>query len=195
MGAEHGRLGRELGIELLADEPGPRGVEGGVGQVEAGVLGDLLGRRLQDGLGDQQEVGQLEVVDGLMSRAQTLQGPVVLLDGVAQAQEERLVGPPAPDLRWSGSARPVGRRRMPSTVALRAASALRPRARSWRDFRRTPHVSLQQRDRIGGLAQRGQVGQVARPSPGPRWRRRRRPRSRRWRWRTAGAIGQGDAAR
>jgi hypothetical protein len=72
MRAEDGGLGRKLRIELLADEPGSGGVERLTSQVEAGVLGDLLGRRLQHGLGDEQEVGEFEIVDAhvpILSRA------------------------------------------------------------------------------------------------------------------------------
>jgi hypothetical protein len=64
MRTEYGGLGRKLRIELLAHEPGARRVERRVGQVEARVLCDLLRRCLEDGLGDQQEVGELEIVDG-----------------------------------------------------------------------------------------------------------------------------------
>ncbi len=60
---EHGGLGRKVGIEVLAHEAGSGGVEGRIGQVEARVPCDLPGRHLQDGLGDQEEVRQFEIVD------------------------------------------------------------------------------------------------------------------------------------
>jgi hypothetical protein len=63
MGTQDGGFRGERRVEVLAGELGGRRMQGRIGQVEIGFLGDLLGRRLQDGFGDEKEVGQLGVVD------------------------------------------------------------------------------------------------------------------------------------
>ena len=61
--AEHGRLRREVRVEVLPAEAGQRCVEGRISQMEAGLLGDALGRHREHRLGDQEEVGQLQRPD------------------------------------------------------------------------------------------------------------------------------------
>ena len=58
--AQHGGLDRELGVEVLAAEGGQRRVQRRVREVEAGLLGDALGRDLEHGLGNEEEVGQFQ---------------------------------------------------------------------------------------------------------------------------------------
>lgn len=62
--AQHRGLARQVGIELHATEGGGEGVQPGLGQVEPGDAGEVLGRSLQGGLGDQQEVPEVEVAPG-----------------------------------------------------------------------------------------------------------------------------------
>src|SRR5581483_8645335 len=63
VGAQHGGLGGEVWVEVLAGEPGQRCVQRRVGQREVGFLRNALGRLLEDGFGNEEEVGQLQLDD------------------------------------------------------------------------------------------------------------------------------------
>jgi len=68
MGTQHCGLAGKIGIEVLAGELSGGSMERRIRQMKVGLLGDLLGRSLEDRFSHQEEVGQLEIVDGHWAR-------------------------------------------------------------------------------------------------------------------------------
>jgi hypothetical protein len=94
--SQHSGLFRKVGVGLHAAEGRSRGVQRGLGELEAPRVRESFRGDVEHGLDDQQEVRQVEIAP-THSASESLEDLLVVLDGLPQPRPELLIAPPLLD--------------------------------------------------------------------------------------------------